>query len=189
MEESTLDKDVSLLIGKYGIVAVHKFIMNRMKDDYTYMKKLFNDKKEVKSVKPILEHIVENNMITNNVVVDEEEKNSVVKVDVEEEKEEKKEEKKKDSKFRDPKEMKEWQKQQEDKKREENKAKGIKPQDLLTKENLKKWIEDENRTYAYIAREYVGCKDIEVSAVAKKFGITKKNNIVRNIKIQMMKKN
>ena len=27
MEEPTLDKDVSLLIGKYGIVAVHKFMI------------------------------------------------------------------------------------------------------------------------------------------------------------------
>ena len=82
--------------------------------------------------------------------------------------------------------MKIWQKEQEDKKRKENEDKGINIKDLLTKENLKKWIEEEGRTYSYISREYVGCKDSEVSATAKAFGIenTRKNVLIKN----MMKK-
>jgi hypothetical protein len=96
------------------------------------------------------------------------------------------EEVKKENKHRDPKEMKIWQKEQEDKKRKENEDKGINIKDLLTKENLKKWIEEEGRTYSYISREYVGCKDSEVSATAKAFGIenTRKNVLIKN----MMKK-
>ena len=88
-----------------------------------------------------------------------------------------------ESKFRDPKEMKEWQKNEEEKKRKENEAKGIKKSDILTKENLKKWIEEDGRTFAYISREYVGCKDSEVSAAAKLFSIdtTRKNVTVKNV--------
>lgn len=79
--------------------------------------------------------------------------------------------------YRDPKEMKQWQKEQEEKKSKENENKGINPKDLLTKGNLKKWLEDEGRTYSYIAREYVGCKDIEVAAIAKLFGVKKIDKI------------
>jgi hypothetical protein len=63
----------------------------------------------------------------------------------------------------------------EDKKRKELEEKGISPKTLLTKENLKKWIEEEGRTYSYIAREFIGCRDSEVSAAAKLWGIKKKN--------------
>jgi len=80
--------------------------------------------------------------------------------------------------------MKEWQRSEEEKKRLENESKGLKKETLLTKENLKKWIEDENRTYSYISRTYVGCKDIEVSAAAKLYGIvaTRKNVMVHTKK-------
>lgn len=86
-------------------------------------------------------------------------------------------EEKKEKVYRDPKEMKQWQKEQEEKKRKENEIKGINSKDLLTKENLKKWLEEEGLTYSYIAREYVGCKDIEVSAIAKLLGIKKLDKI------------
>jgi hypothetical protein len=86
-------------------------------------------------------------------------------------------EEKKEKVYRDPKEMKQWQKEQEEKKRKENEIKGINSKDLLTKENLKKWLEEEGQTYSYIAREYVGCKDIEVSAIAKLLGIKKLDKI------------
>ena len=79
--------------------------------------------------------------------------------------------------------MKEWQRAEEDKKKKENESKGVKKETLLTKENLKKWIEEEGRTFCYISREYVGCKDSEVSAAAKLFGIdtTRKNVTVKNV--------
>lgn len=168
-----LNDDISLLIGSYGIVAVHKALQKRMKDDYEYLKTLFD---EVKEKKQIVKEEKKN--VEKEVIPEVKDANEVV--DLPNDSEEKTEEKK----YRDPKEMKVWQKEQEDKKRKENEAKGIKPKDLLTKENLKKWIEDEGRTYSYIAREHVGCKDTEVSAAAKAFNI---ENTRKQVTIQAKK--
>jgi hypothetical protein len=60
-------------------------------------------------------------------------------------------------------------------KRAELDKKGITIELLLTEQNLRKWIIDENRTYAYIARELVGCSEDNVSIVARSFGI--KSNV------------
>jgi len=147
-----MEDDLSTLIGAYGITAIHKALMNRMKDEYSYLKKIFEEKekpvKEEKEKPVIAEVVVEPVAAVEEV-----------------------------SKFRDPKEMKEWQRSQEELKKKENESKGIKKETLLTKENLKKWIEEEGRTFSYISREYIGCKDSEVSAAAKLFGIdtTRKN--------------
>lgn len=73
--------------------------------------------------------------------------------------------------YRDPKEVKKWQREQEQAKRAELDAQGITVESLLTKENLKKWIEGEGRTYSDVARTYVGCPDSQVSAAAKAYGI------------------
>lgn len=129
-----LEGEIYKLIGTYGIKLVHEALDNYMKEEYKYIKKVFNKENTVV------------NIITGKV-------------------------------YRDPKEMKEWQKDQEEQKYKEYEKKGINPKDLLTKENLKKWLEEEGRTYSYIAREYVGCKDIEVSAIAKLFGIKKVDKI------------
>jgi hypothetical protein len=69
------------------------------------------------------------------------------------------------------KEIKQWQKGEEDKKRDELREKGIDPQTLLTKDNLKQWIEKENKSYAVVARYHVGLPEMYVSEVAKKFGV------------------
>jgi len=152
-----MEDDLSTLIGAYGITAIHKALMNRMKDEYSYLKKIFEEKekpvKEEKEKPVIAEVVVEPVAAVEEV-----------------------------SKFRDPKEMKEWQRSQEELKKKENESKGIKKETLLTKENLKKWIEEEGRTFSYISREYIGCKDSEVSAAAKLFGIdtTRKNVTVKS---------
>ena len=49
--------------------------------------------------------------------------------------------------------------------------KGKTPEEILTKENLQKWLVDERRSYAYIAREYAGCTNQVVSDIAKGFGL------------------
>jgi hypothetical protein len=160
-----MEDDLSTLIGAYGITAIHKALMNRMKDEYSYFKKIFEEKE-----KPVKEEkekpIKEENPVVPVITVAE-----VATIAVEE-----------ITKFRDPKEMKEWQRGEEEKKKKENESKGIKKETLLTKENLKKWIEEEGRTFSYISREYVGCKDSEVSAAAKLFGIdtTRKNVTVKS---------
>jgi hypothetical protein len=159
-----MEDDLSTLIGAYGITAIHKALMNRMKDEYSYLKKIFEEKE--KPVKEEKEKEKENPVVPVITVAE------VATTAVEE-----------ITKFRDPKEMKEWQRSQEELKKKENESKGIKKETLLTKENLKKWIEEEGRTFSYISREYVGCKDSEVSAAAKLFGIdtTRKNVTVKSV--------
>lgn len=71
----------------------------------------------------------------------------------------------------DPKDLKKWQKEQEEKKKRELDAEGINPASLLTKENLQRWIVEEKKTYAAVAREYVGLPDSMVASAAKSFGI------------------
>jgi len=82
----------------------------------------------------------------------------------------------------DPKDLKKWQKEQEEKKKRELDAQGINPASLLTKENLQRWIVEEKKTYAAVAREYVGLPDSMVSSSAKSFGIqsdtTKKRALI-----------
>ena len=79
-----------------------------------------------------------------------------------------------DKQFRDPKEVREFQKAAEEAKRKENEAAGIQLFQILTKENLKKWIEEEGHTYAWVAREKAGCADTQVAAQAQMLGITSK---------------
>ena len=74
-----------------------------------------------------------------------------------------------------PQEMKRFQKEAEAKKHAELVAQGIDIKTILTKENLKKWLEDEERTYSWVAREKAGCPDTHVAAIAKSFGIQNKN--------------
>jgi len=71
----------------------------------------------------------------------------------------------------DPKDLKKWQKEQEEKKKRELDAQNINPASLLTKENLQRWIVEEKKTYAAVAREYVGLPDSMVASAAKSFGI------------------
>jgi hypothetical protein len=76
--------------------------------------------------------------------------------------------------FRDPKEIKEYQKTQEEAKRRENEAAGIQLNAVLTKENLKQWVEVEGHTYAWVAREKAGCPETQVAATAQMMGIKSK---------------
>ena len=56
------------------------------------------------------------------------------------------------------------------KKHKELTEKGIKPESLLTKENLSHWI-GEGMSYMRIARELVGVPENEIAAIAKTFGL------------------
>jgi hypothetical protein len=73
--------------------------------------------------------------------------------------------------FRDPKEMKEFQKVAVEAKRKENEAAGLSPSDFLTRENLTQWIEKEGKTYAWVAREKAGCPETQVAAQAQMMGL------------------
>jgi hypothetical protein len=76
-----------------------------------------------------------------------------------------------ESGLRDPKDIKKWQKEQEDKKASELRAAGINPISLLTEVNMRKWVVDEKKTFAAIARDYVGLSDVVIASEAKKYGI------------------
>ena len=56
------------------------------------------------------------------------------------------------------------------KKNKELVEKGIKPESLLTKENLTKWL-GEGKSYMRIAREDAGLPENQISAMAKQFGL------------------
>ena len=172
MENNAKDECIEALnfvIGKFGYALVASTLHDRMKQDYAFMKKYFDEKKkepkeakEVKEVKPVVavvEAVEPVEAVEAVEAVELVEGEVPVEAEVDE------------AKIRTPKEIKEWQKTQEEIKRKEQEAKGIKPKDLLTKENLQKWYGEEGRTFAYIAREYVGCKDTEVSSAVKLFGI------------------
>jgi hypothetical protein len=56
------------------------------------------------------------------------------------------------------------------KKHKELTEKGIKPESLLTKENLTQWL-GQGMSYMRIAREITGVPDNEIAAIAKTFGL------------------
>ena len=67
------------------------------------------------------------------------------------------------------------------KKRAELEAKGIKPESLLTKENLEKWI-NSGLSYQKIARDHIGIHENTISSVAQSFGLRStisKANVMR----------
>jgi len=49
-------------------------------------------------------------------------------------------------------------------------AKGIDPSTLMTKANLKQWVEVEALTYAQIAREHVGLPADQIATISKGYG-------------------
>ncbi len=67
-------------------------------------------------------------------------------------------------------EKKKMQREAEKRKREENEANGIFAEDLLTEENLRAWKEARHSN-AYIAREFIGCREEDVAKAIKKFNI------------------
>jgi 2-succinyl-5-enolpyruvyl-6-hydroxy-3-cyclohexene-1-carboxylate synthase len=71
----------------------------------------------------------------------------------------------------DSKKMKLWQKEQEQKKLAELQAAGVVPETLLTADNVRQWVEKEAKTYAYVAREYLGMPEAKVAEFGKKNGI------------------
>ncbi len=63
------------------------------------------------------------------------------------------------------------QRKKENAKRKELEEAGINPSTLLTKENLEQWL-SAGKTYSQIAREEVGMREEDVSAAAKKHGLS-----------------
>ena len=71
-------------------------------------------------------------------------------------------------------EMKKWQREQEAARRVYMKENKISRSSLMTEENVRRWIEEEGNSYAWVAREQLGCKEEDVSVFAKKHKIVRK---------------
>lgn len=179
-----MDSELYALVGKYGYKAVHRRLEELMLEEYTYLKEHFFDKKQPVEYKEIVTVEVPKNTI--QVAKRKKVQTPILKSEVVEIKDvivdaTVKQEPSSTTAFRDPKEMKAYQKEQEEKKRMENETAGISVMDILTRENLKQWIEVEGRTYAWVAREKAGCADTQVSATAQMLGIKSKISKKRGI--------
>jgi len=170
-----MDADIYSLVAKYGFKNLHIRLEEIMRDEYAYfqtkfqlpvpntivLKEVLPEKKQrktkVKKAAPVeqveqsedVQLSLENNELKDVIVTVTEKTNH----------------------FRDPKEMKEFQKNAVEAKRKENEAAGLSPSDFLTKENLRLWIEEEGKTYAWVAREKAGCPETQVAAQAQMMGL------------------
>ena len=202
---SDIESEIRKLVSSYGYQYVNDTLQSMMKNEYIYLSKLFQTtatpvsvvptptalvaqstvkvkkQKKVKKVKVVDQPKVAEPKVTepkvakpkvdeptNTLVLNEEIKEVVVKNTT--------------PTYRDPKEMKEFQKTEEEKKRNETEEAGIELSQVLTKENLKQWIEIEGHTYAWVAREKAGCKESQIAATAQMMGIksriTKKKALI-----------
>jgi len=177
-----MDADIYILAGKYGFKALHSRLIEIMRQEYTFLHSHFEQVSQVPQLVQVTQ-VVQAPTVEKKKVL---RKSKVKKVSVPQDEivllstpdpvevkdvivnlPEK-------AGFRDPKEIREFQKVGEEAKRKENEAAGVQVFQILTKENLKKWIEDEGHTYAWVAREKAGCADTQVAATAQMMGIKSK---------------
>ena len=191
-----MDADIYALVGKYGFKSIHSRLVEIMRQEYNFLRTQFESVPivpEVVAAVPVKQAAIKTKkpkqktkkvpeVVKPTVPIDTvllspadatdatEIKDVIVNLN--------------EKGFRDPKEVKEFQKIAEEAKRKENDAAGIQIFQILTKENLKKWVEDEGRTYAWVAREKAGCADTQVAATAQMMGIkskiTKKRGMIIN---------
>ena len=179
-----MDTDIYALVAKYGYKNLHVRLEELMREEYAYFQMKFCNP-VIPLASPVATPVPVQTKQVQEIPVKRKEKNRVKKpVATSEVKEtedvqlslENVEMKDvivtvSEKTFRDPKEMKEFQKAAVEAKRKENEAAGLQPSHFLTKENLKQWIEDEGQTYAWVAREKAGCPENQVSATAQMMGI------------------
>ena len=178
-----MDQDIYALVGKYGFKSLHNRLTEIMKSEYEYLKSQFpiekapvnqiiqapvtlqvpqvekptgkrkytKKSKQVQQVQPPVEETI-------TVSETPEIKDVLVVAPVQ-------------NGYRDPKEIKAFQKAGEEERHKLNQAAGVQLSQILTKENLKQWIETEGHTYAWVAREKAGCPDTQVAATAQMMGV------------------
>jgi len=180
-----MESELRELIGKYGLMAVHKALDKELKDTFDYLYDVYKGQKveSVEKVEKVVKKSVKKNIIVEDVVesVDEDLEDYIEEVvdpsvkqvvvdTVKKEPVEKKVSIEKQKLYAEVKAVKDNQKEAVAKKRKELEEKGITAKSLLTKENLQKWI-GEGCTYSKIARDYTGCTDAEIAAAAKEYGL------------------
>lgn len=171
-ESEELKWNLKELVSWYSLQEVHAALEELCKEEYAFLKKLYAPTLAVKKVVPAPQP-----QVTLEVEQEQEQKLRpdakvrVVKKGLEAPAPAPTPTTHHESGLTDSKDLKKWQKEQEDKKKRELDAQGINPASLLTKENLQRWIVEEKKTYAAVAREYVGLPDSMVASSAKSFGI------------------
>jgi len=177
-----MDADIYALVAKYGYKNLHVRLEELMREEYTYFCLKFQATPVPlnRSVLPLQEKMVqeiplpkkkERKLRVKKPVQTSELQSEDVQLSLENVEMKDVIVRVSEKTFRDPKEMKEFQKTAVEAKRKENEAAGFQPSHFLTKENLKQWIEDEGQTYAWVAREKAGCPEAQVSATAQMMGI------------------
>jgi hypothetical protein len=176
-----MDTDIYALVAKYGFKNLHVRLEDLMREEYTYFCLKFQHPvpsiqalpvSQVKQVQEIpLPRKKEKKMRVKKPVQTSELQAEDVQLSLENVEVKDVIVTVSEKIFRDPKEMKEFQKLAVEAKRKENEAAGFQPSHFLTKDNLKQWIEDEGQTYAWVAREKAGCPETQVSATAQMMGI------------------
>jgi hypothetical protein len=178
-----MDTDIYALVAKYGFKNLHIRLEELMREEYTYFQLKFQvipsaipsviptvlqpvEVKQVQQVSKKQKIKVKKPVQTSEVVIETQSEVQLSLDDIE-----MKDVIVTEKAFRDPKEMKEFQRSAVEAKRKENEALGLNPSNFLTKENLTKWIEEEGQTYAWVAREKAGCNETQVSATAQMMGI------------------
>ena len=189
-----MDQDIYALVGKYGFKSLHSRLSEIMKSEYEYLKsqfplekppinqviqapvilpiplqsqveKIAGKRKYTKKSKQVQPPVEETVTISESSEI----KDVLVVAPVQ-------------NGYRDPKDVKAFQKAGEEERHKLNQAAGIQLSQVLTKENLKQWIEAEGHTYAWVAREKAGCPDTQVAATAQMMGvksaISKKRGII-----------
>jgi hypothetical protein len=165
--ETEIKNKIRILIGKYGHKAIREAVEEETKELYKYLKTVYPEKqkKKVKShaiaepdasyeseqdnASPVIEPIIQEEGVKNIVIT------SHHATGVKMTKEENKAKREKHEAVVEA-------------KRKQLVDSGVQPLDALTKENLTEWLKTMN--YWQIA-EQTGCKDTEVSAKAKGFGL------------------
>lgn len=189
----SLRSELRSLIAKYGLQAVHLGLQTEMRDTYNFLRQLYEPPKN-NLVIPVAETIPDRVATPHHKAI----KVSVATVDppeldlaLNDEKEAavvdvlvSKEEEPKDPSLKEvviqaKKEMaqegqekfsKAKHREEVLKKHKELTEKGVKPESLLTKDNLTQWL-GQGMSYMRIAREQTGVHENEIAAIAKTFGL------------------
>jgi hypothetical protein len=170
-----LDFTLKQLVSVYGYSTVHTKLDEMMKKDYEDLRRIFEkqpvEKQTEAKATPKVEQKQKQVDEERNLMSMRDKKIKILKKDTAAEVPAPQASVQENVSTAAAKEAKQHQKDLEVKKRQELEASGVVPESLLTEENLRKWILTEKRTFAYIARTYVGCPEAQVATVAKSFQI------------------
>lgn len=183
----SVKQELRCLLASYSPKQVHAALLEIFKEDYEFLSSFYGStppkshKRKVQAQEPVAAEPVcspEPVVAEESMKVTPGTKIRIVKKEeappAQQEQQEEEEElapEPKPSKFRSPKEVRNWQQEHEKKKYAELMSQGVVPESLLTQDNLKRWLEQDGRTYASIARELVGVSEGVVSTTAQKFGL------------------